>query len=175
MRYPWYEMVDGGDLQQGDLLRDCPVIVPSPGLTWPLPENNIPADLLIYDVVVMSQSCDLANEKVKDVIVCPHWSLDQAAAMDPLFKRKGSFEEIRKGRRPRYVLLAGCDHLDPPLSVRIVDFGRIFSLPKAFIAQLVARTGVRPRVCPPYREHLSQAFARFFMRVGLPQDIDLGR
>jgi hypothetical protein len=24
---------------------------------------------------------------------------------------------------------------------------------------------------PPYREHLSQAFARFFMRVGLPVDI----
>jgi hypothetical protein len=25
---------------------------------------------------------------------------------------------------------------------------------------------------PPYREHLSQAFARFFMRVGLPQPVD---
>ena len=24
---------------------------------------------------------------------------------------------------------------------------------------------------PPHREHLSQAFARFFMRVGLPIDI----
>ena len=24
---------------------------------------------------------------------------------------------------------------------------------------------------PPYREHLAQAFARFFMRVGLPIDI----
>jgi hypothetical protein len=24
---------------------------------------------------------------------------------------------------------------------------------------------------PPYREHLSQAFARYFMRVGLPSDI----
>jgi hypothetical protein len=24
------------------------------------------------------------------------------------------------------------------------------------------------RLCPPYREHLAQAFARFFMRVGLP-------
>jgi len=27
------------------------------------------------------------------------------------------------------------------------------------------------RRLPPYREHLSQAFARYFMRVGLPQDI----
>jgi hypothetical protein len=23
---------------------------------------------------------------------------------------------------------------------------------------------------PPYREHLAQAFARYFMRVGLPHD-----
>ena len=30
----------------------------------------------------------------------------------------------------------------------------------------------RLRLLPPYREHLSQAFARYFMRVGLPVDID---
>ena len=29
----------------------------------------------------------------------------------------------------------------------------------------------RLRLNPPYREHLSQAFARFCMRVGLPVDI----
>jgi hypothetical protein len=29
----------------------------------------------------------------------------------------------------------------------------------------------RLRLLPPYREHLSQSFARFFMRVGLPVDI----
>ena len=27
------------------------------------------------------------------------------------------------------------------------------------------------RLLSPYREHLSQAFARYFMRVGLPQNI----
>jgi hypothetical protein len=27
------------------------------------------------------------------------------------------------------------------------------------------------RLLPPYREHLSQSFARYFMRVGLPVDI----
>ena len=33
------------------------------------------------------------------------------------------------------------------------------------------RLGNRLRLCPPYREHLAQSFARFFMRVGLPIDI----
>jgi hypothetical protein len=35
-------------------------------------------------------------------------------------------------------------------------------------AILKARNQVRPQLLPPYREHLSQSFARFFMRVGLP-------
>jgi hypothetical protein len=35
----------------------------------------------------------------------------------------------------------------------------------------VEKLGNRLRLCPPYREHLAQAFARFFMRVGLPSDI----
>jgi hypothetical protein len=36
---------------------------------------------------------------------------------------------------------------------------------------LKARAIPRPQLLPPYREHLSQAFARFFMRVGLPTPV----
>ena len=55
--------------------------------------------------------------------------------------------------------------------LRVVDFRRVYSLPLTFVCQVAARTGQRLRLLPPYREHLSQAFARDFMRVGLPQDI----
>ena len=57
--------------------------------------------------------------------------------------------------------------------VRIIDFRRVYSLPLAFARQVAARCGGE-RLCllPPYREHLSQAFARYFMRESeLPQDI----
>jgi len=175
MRYPWYETVDGSELQQGDLLPRCPIVVPSPDLGFPLREGDVTADIVTFDVVVMSQSCDLANDKVRDVIVCPHWDLEDAASMDASFQRKSAAEEVRKGRRPRYLLLAASDLIDPPLGVRLVDFGRIFSLPKPFLAQLAAHAGKRLRLCPPYREYLAQAFARFFMRVGLPQDVQLPR
>jgi hypothetical protein len=54
----------------------------------------------------------------------------------------------------------------------VVDFREIFTLPRTFIESLVSqRTKSRLRLLPPYREHLSQAFARFFMRVGLPVPI----
>jgi hypothetical protein len=55
---------------------------------------------------------------------------------------------------------------------QIVDFHEIFSLPKGFLIEwLKQNSHGRLRLLPPYREHLSQSFARYFMRVGLPDDI----
>jgi hypothetical protein len=55
--------------------------------------------------------------------------------------------------------------------IRIVDFYNIYSLPFEFVKRFAEARGKRLRLLPPYREHLSQAFARFVMRVGLPVDI----
>ncbi len=60
---------------------------------------------------------------------------------------------------------------DMARELRIVNFRRVYSLPLTFVRQVAARRGRRLRLLRPYREHLSQAFARYFMRVGLPQDI----
>ena len=56
---------------------------------------------------------------------------------------------------------------------QVVDFRNVYGVPLDFLIDLSKRNGKRLRLMPPYREHLSQAFARFFMRVGLPVDIDL--
>jgi hypothetical protein len=54
----------------------------------------------------------------------------------------------------------------------LVDFHEILSLPRVFLEIWTMRTMIpRLRLLPPYREHLSQAFARYFMRVGLPTNI----
>lgn len=45
------------------------------------------------------------------------------------------------------------------------------TLPLAFLRDQSMATAKRFRLLPPYCEHLSQAFARFTMRVGLPVDI----
>jgi hypothetical protein len=58
----------------------------------------------------------------------------------------------------------------------IVDFHEVFTLPRGFLESLlVARRRDRPRLLSPYREHLSQPFARYFMRVGLPVPVDVTR
>lgn len=52
----------------------------------------------------------------------------------------------------------------------MVDFHRLFTLPKVFVTHFAVDAGKRLRLRSPYREHLAQAFARYFMRVGLPHD-----
>lgn len=166
--YPWYEVVEGNELQQGDVLEVCPVISSIPDLPFPvLEDDNVPGKLLFMDVIIMTQSCDLENENLDEVAVCPHFDLSQAEV------GKKRQNEIRSGRRPRYCMLEACHIPNAEMGVRIVDFGRIFSLPNQYVQRHAENQGSRLRLRPPYREHLSQAFARFFMRVGLPQNIKL--
>ena len=55
----------------------------------------------------------------------------------------------------------------------IVDFNNIYTIPKNLAKEIAKQNKIRLRLCPPYREHLSQSFARFFMRVGLPINIKI--
>ena len=169
----WYEVVEGGTLEQGDLLIRYPVFVPT-SLSFPFVENEgVDIDVQYLDVVVLTQSCDMGNNKVPDIVLCAHFDFETAKRLDPVLAKKDALPEIQKGRRPRYNLLNRSDLLNPPLGLRIVDCGKVFSLPFPFVQALAAYQGPRLRLRSPYREHLSQAFARFFMRVGLPQDIQL--
>lgn len=68
-------------------------------------------------------------------------------------------------------MLAACDIEGYEHSIRIVDFREVFSLPISLIRHIASQQVPRVRLMPPYREHLAQAFARFFMRIGLPVDI----
>jgi hypothetical protein len=171
--YPWYEIVEGDSLEQGDILLACPIIVPIPELTFPIADNTALADIQYHDVIVMTQSCDLANDnKLQDIILCPHWDLLRAEQMDTSLGRN-AWNSILKGHKYRYSIIGGWNSKEISIGVRVVDFGGIFSLPKSFVIEFAASQGKRLRLCPPYREHLSQSFARFFMRVGFPQDIQL--
>jgi len=170
----WYEVVEGDSLEQGDILSACPIVAPSAKLTFPVPAATFPAQLQLTDVVIMTQSCDLVNEKLEDIVLCPHWDLKEAGQMDSALGKKDTWRLILRGQRYQYAMLEqwqGGDGIS--MGIRIVDFGRIFSLPRNFVMQFAANKGKRLRLCSPYREYLSQSFARFFMRVGLPQDIKL--
>lgn len=120
---------------------------------------------------VLSQSCDLVKgrEKVTDVLLCAAWQRSELTT-GYLASNKG-LEEARRGNLPGFHIVAACTLPGLDREVRVVDFRRVYSLPIAFLRKRAAAGGDRIRLLPPYREHLSQAFARFFMRVGLPVDV----
>src|SRR5437660_5516471 len=65
--YDWYSTVTGRDLEQGDLLLRCPVPQVD-SIDVPLPET-IGVVVDDRDLVVMSQTCDLVNEKINEVML----------------------------------------------------------------------------------------------------------
>jgi hypothetical protein len=193
--YSWYEEVAATEpLLQGDIIASCPIstftdlpdlsqITEIEGL-----KQSLRASIAVEEVraIVMTQACDMAQRKVPNVIPCP---------IQPLSEHKAAWEQASEASRSSHgtkqwesylkrvkdgliwhlaVLNGRQEPAGINIEVQIVDFHEVLSLPLRFLEAWVQRLpGNRLRLCPPYREHLSQAFARFFMRVGLPEDINL--
>jgi hypothetical protein len=189
MSSPWYDIIVAADpITQGDLIADCPL------LTWNTnaitPQAGVPPQGLQQavsafraDVVVMTQACDLEHEKVRNVILCPTVTLEEyRIAFEQAVREQGNnptakawrrhCDDIRDGYLWNLAMLNAEAHSALPAPHRVVDFHEVFTLPLEFLeAYLMQRGQPRLRLSPPYREHLSQAFARFFMRVGLPTPV----
>ena len=186
MSSPWFEEVSAStSLMQGDLIFSCPVV------TWKaaiptlesINEQEIlkaAIDIIQADVVVMTQACDLEQNHVRHVTLCPHisisdfksaWEESQQAKMQSISKRswESTCNDIKDGYVWNLALLNSGEAGSLSIDHRIVDFHDVFTLPRIFLESVIQRRGKsRLRLLPPYREHLSQAFARFYMRVGLP-------
>ncbi|MBI3682743.1 MAG: hypothetical protein HY235_20400 [Acidobacteria bacterium] len=164
-------MVEGDEIEQGDIFENCSVFAPPENLTVSAQgeEQNAEFRWVQQDVIVLSQSCDLVKgrEKLTDLLSCAVWNRSELTG--DLASNDG-MEKARKGQMPGFHVLAACSINGHSREVRVVDFRRVHSLPIGFMRKQ-AEGRQRLRLLPPYREHLSQAFARYFMRVGLPADI----
>ena len=105
------------------------------------------------------------------MLACPVWPLSEMEARSDFFKSRRGKEDLRRGNVPGYHLLNAARINGFDTEYLVVDFRAAYSVPFTFLEGFSKRAGERLRLLPPYREHLSQAFARFFMRVGLPVDI----
>lgn len=172
-KYPWFGIVEGDEIEQGDIFEDCPIFLPPQDLkvSDTQPQRDVPFSWLKRDVIVISQSCDLVKdrEKIQDLLLCAVWKSSDLAK-DSHLAKPSAMEDLRKGRYPAFHMLAASNLPGFEREVRIVDFRKIHTLPLPYTRATAALTK-HLRLLPPYREHLSQSFARFFMRVGLPIDI----
>jgi hypothetical protein len=184
MSSPWYEEISGRELQQGDLLLRCPVPLIPPNWTpdsqrlSPNVQQAIGIEIEFFDVIILSQSCDLVNRKLRSVLVCPFWPLEKLPELvgdEKLcieVKRLRSLKNtIRQGLSPRFHMIEACTLSGHEQSISLIDFWTVYTIPFASLEMLAEEQNARLRLLSPYVEHLSQAFARFIMRVGLPAPI----
>jgi len=78
-------------------------------------------------------------------------------------------KKVRKGLLPDICLLHRRKG-EPKLPWSVVDFHHLYVLQRGVVVEHAVSLGPRLRLESPYREHLAQALARYFMRVGLPHD-----
>ena len=171
--YPWYESVSDGTLRQGDIFFDFPVFVAKADAAimrkYLSGESkvNFGGTVLKMNVIVASQSCDLEHDKVKTVILCPIWDLDHVR--DKFDWDDEKLENVRTGRENNWHMVHESD--DPKAAISVVEFRRVYTTTKKMLLMFVEENDSHARLMPPYREHFSQAFGRYFMRVALPIDI----
>ena len=119
----------------------------------------------------MTQSCDLANKKAPFVALCPIYTLAEFEEANPQAAQKGFWEQVRRAKVEGLHLLSPFENPENNRDCVVVDFREIYSLPFEFLTEHAESLKSRWRLRSPYLEHFSQAFARFFMRVGLPANI----
>lgn len=178
MSFPWYQVVENSsdEIHQGDFIYNCPILVPPKEINL---DVLVDVKVQLYNVVVLTQSCDLVNGKIEMVLVCQFIKFrDFVNSLSTEQRTKNginsAFKKMKEGLMPSLHILnndakAGLDDFI------VVNFKNVFGVNFQMLNQHVQTLENRVRLLPPYREQLSQAFAKFFMRVGLPQtlpDID---
>jgi hypothetical protein len=172
-KFDWYAVADSSEVQQGDFFSNVPITSPplhlfeAVGDTIESPE----AEYKLFDVIVMTQSCDFAKLMETDsVVLCPRYSFTDYVNSNN-YNVKNEWNQLRMGRKVNGHLLDKCNIEHFPLDYQVIDLRNILTVPYFFIKRLAESQNPRVRLLPPYREHLAQAFARQFMRVGLPVDL----
>lgn len=178
MEYPWYELISNEEeITQGDIIKGCPVPILK-SFKGTEAGDIIEAEIETIDGIVMTQACDIANNKVDNIILCSITSKEEFETIQESNGNnskqiKKNLEGIIRGQQNAYHIINEYKTADFSQDYYIINFKDIFSIPVDLAKKVAKDNGKRLRLCPPYREHLSQAFARYFMRVGLPINIKI--
>lgn len=171
----WWTAATGAGHEQGDLLGDFPVVrIGEVDLSGPSP--TVSSQIEIIDTIIVTQTCDLDNAKVSNILLArviawPDFAAAQFAAGNTAVKSSAFRRNLIRGDIPPLTLLHARES-QPTLDWSVVDFRELYVVERDRIDSFVSEPGHRrrPRLVSPYKEHFAQAFARFYMRVGLPHD-----
>lgn len=154
-------------LAQGDVIDACPVFnlpAESSGDTL-----QVTLDADFARVIVLAQTCDLANQKTSRVQVAVVHDATVLVSAGEL-KAPTIRDQVRRGLMHGWYFLPAVEAIGLPESV--VDLREIHTIPKEVVERLVAAGKRIGRLLTPYREHLAQHFAMTYMRIALPEQYE---
>lgn len=171
----WYEVVEGSSLEQGDILSRCPVVVSQGDVPTPVDATlpmALPGRVVFFDVVVLSQSCDMAvqpdgRRRVEHVVVCPVWEVPSAGER---FSRS-IIGNVLAGRVPTWHALAPSSLPGLERPHLFMELRRILTVPVDWAESVAAQRSPRLRLGSPWKEHMSAAVGNLFSRPALPYPI----
>src|SRR5207247_1878823 len=105
-------------LRQGDYLPRCLVPVFGPDFAA-AGIHEVTAEE--YDLIVVTQSCDLEQGKVRLVAACSIYPVLEFEAVNPAFAKKGRWNEVLKGRVEGLHLLSSPANPEDNREALVVD------------------------------------------------------
>ena len=152
-------------LSQGDIFDYCPLVF------WADQTRQVAgADTphrVRARVIVLTQACDLANDKTERVIVALVHDAGELVRTGRL-KEKFVRDHVRKGQVYGWYFLPAhetCPHFPESL----VDLRDLHTVPRTLLEELRDQGKQVCRLVTPYREHLAQHFSVTYSRIGLPE------
>ena len=145
-QHAWWGSVPGASIEQGDLLQGFEVLVP---LADASDIDEIQVEWHRFNLVVMTQTCDIEHGKVRSLLLCPWWDLwdfiDAATAKGENWGREVR-ENLRRGNIPGYHLLNEADQ--GGIGIGLVDFHEVYSAPNPAASRVLEGTPPPPSPVP---------------------------
>jgi len=160
-----YSLAAAGEpIDQGDLIDDCLVLrVKS---VQPASFRQPDVDFAFRRIIVLTQTCDLANDKATMANVAEVFDA-RFLIEQKLFKPADVKGSLRAGRIWGWYFLPADATLG--LVEMIIDLRQLHTVPLDLLRELCRVGKRRARLQPLYREHLAKHFADTFSRIGLPR------
>lgn len=169
-------------ISQGDVFRDVECIeyaVEKKGI--------IEVSKIVFPlIIVLTQDCDLEqdsgnrtktthNTKLLSVLVAPLYNSEHVflgnhlsdldLKMEPITKGRSPGKTLMQNERPRYHYIEFPTHI--PLVSSTADFKHYFSVHVTYL-ESIRKTNFICRLSDLFREDISQRFAAYLARIGLP-------
>jgi hypothetical protein len=151
-------------IDQGDLIEGCPVL--SVETFDPADPVGLKAGVAVSRVLVLTQTCDLANQKATLAVVATVRDA-QVLVDSKVLKAAEVRGSVRAGRVFGWYFLPKNAELGLP--EMIVDLRQLHTVRLDLLTALCRRSQRKARVQPLYREHLAKHFADTYSRIGLPE------